>query len=102
MKVSSRKEGSLSTCSWAAVLWIRGQSPGGKARKLLVLPEELSILCTEKKKKKTLGRWSTEGERNRGSKQAAQSRMQLRKAPWRARNFFTAVSRPKPGEYEED
>lgn len=56
MKVSSRKEGSLSTCSWAAVLWIRGQSPGGKARKLLVLPEELSILCTEKKKKTNFGK----------------------------------------------
>lgn len=24
MKLSSRKEGSCSTCSWAAVLWIKG------------------------------------------------------------------------------
>lgn len=28
--------------------------------------------------------------------------MQLRKAPWRARNFLTAVSGPKPGEGKED
>lgn len=34
-----------------------------KARKLLVLPEELSILCFEKKT--TLGTWNTEGEKQR-------------------------------------
>lgn len=69
-----------------------------KARKLLLLPEELSILCLEK----TLGGRRGEGERKRGGKQAAHGRVQLRKAPWRARDFLTAERRPKPGEHEED